>query len=306
MSMIVSDQNKLLLMMTSLKVMTKILKDYAKRITLIELEGKWIAITESFTQCISYAQKQDILLFQYKDDLAEIMTNMYEIEIVLKERNDHRSSINSHVQTILVVADKLDDVLVGFGFKRIIRPITEVVFGIFQAVGHMVSQPSSNILPSPQQTLYLPSQDAIRSSVPTTVESIVNHQVPTCSIEDIWQEHNVLQKKYRGIKIRVQLVTENLRNYICRTEALFFSESELPLRDVNGQYQSQDGNVGVYIDFEPQYDKTRYRDIQLFMPYEELHISNHSILLKFKVQFFVYSLQRIIATSDTQQFRLNW
>ena len=58
-----------------------------------------------------------------------------------------------------------------------------------------------------------------------------------------------------------------------------------PLKDSNDKFSTTGGNAAIHGDFTPTYQGSAYTDFQLFMPYDELHISRGKFDLKFVVKF---------------------
>ena len=59
------------------------------------------------------------------------------------------------------------------------------------------------------------------------------------------------------------------------------------IQDVNNSYRASDGHVSFLTDFKPGYDDSIYKDLELFMPYDELHMASGKHSLKFKLGLYV-------------------
>ena len=111
---------------------------------------------------------------------------------------------------------------------------------------------------------------------------------PSCTavVKNVWVEHNKFSGLVKGMRIHVDFETYNMRGRTGECGAYFYFSNGQKLMDYNYQYRSLDGQVCVYTNFTPGYDNTSYNDVQLFMPYSELHI-NGSATCKFYVQIAI-------------------
>jgi hypothetical protein len=85
-------------------------------------------------------------------------------------------------------------------------------------------------------------------------------------------DHNLWINGTKGMVIHVGFDVHGLAGQSGRVAAYFNYWQGVPLRDFNGIYKAEDGHVSVGEDFNADFDATNYKDIQLFMPYDELHM----------------------------------
>ena len=111
---------------------------------------------------------------------------------------------------------------------------------------------------------------------------------PSCTavVKNVWVEHNKFSGLVKGMRIHFDFETYNMRGRTGECGAYFFFANGQKLMDYNYQYRALDGQVCVCTNFTPGYDNTSYNDVQLFMPYSELHI-NGSATCKFYVQIAI-------------------
>lgn len=102
-------------------------------------------------------------------------------------------------------------------------------------------------------------------------------------IKRVWAEHNVRVGMVKGMKIHVDFEVVNSRGKQGFCAAYFYFENGNKLMDYNMQYRAIDGQVSTSVPFVPSYDESTFTDVELFMPYSELHVSG-AANLKFHVE----------------------
>lgn len=76
----------------------------------------------------------------------------------------------------------------------------------------------------------------------------------------------------KGLTIHVDFEINNCKGERGSCVVWFYYENGQPIKDINGEYATEDGNVWVYENFNPGYDGTRYKDFSLYIPYSEIHV----------------------------------
>lgn len=170
------DSNQFVMMINILSVSTKHLKDDVSELKSEEIEQRWQELLSTLHDCFEYAQSQNVDLRDYKNDLKEIMDNLYSVDKIVRSRNDGKVSIVDDIaQVVMFIATKIDDVLAGVGWKRIVRPITEAIFMIPKKIMALFSgktetpkllpdtikkylPPPMKVLPSPSNQPSIPHQ----------------------------------------------------------------------------------------------------------------------------------------------------
>ena len=95
----------------------------------------------------------------------------------------------------------------------------------------------------------------------------------TAVIRNTQSEHNVYLGGVKGMNIYVDFDIDNHQERGGKLLVHFFDDDTGDsLRDGNGRYADQNDNVVVYADFTPQYDSSRYTNVDLFMPYDEFEL----------------------------------
>lgn len=158
------DSNQLMMMINILNVATRQLKDEISELKILEVEQKWKELLSTLHNCFSYAQSNGIDLREYKTDLRDIVDNLYSVEKLIRNRKDGKVSIVDDIaQGVIYIAGKIDNVLAGIGWKRVVQPITEAIFIISKKILAVFSSTADtpkmlphiiqNYLPPPMKTL---------------------------------------------------------------------------------------------------------------------------------------------------------
>lgn len=104
------------------------------------------------------------------------------------------------------------------------------------------------------------------------------------SIEKVWVDHNVYQNSLKGMRIHVKFTVYNMLNRTGQATVYFYYSNGNALKDINGSYKTTNGNVATHVDFTPNYTSCIFKDLQIFMPYNELHCTNRG---RYDLKFFV-------------------
>ena len=101
-------------------------------------------------------------------------------------------------------------------------------------------------------------------------------------IEDISVEFGFSQNGEVGLAVHVKFQIWGRKGTRCHLTTLFYLKNGQPLNDFNNSYRDREGKVATGRDFIPEYDKTLYEKLTLFIPYSELHLVNglHDLMLK--------------------------
>lgn len=127
----------------------------------------------------------------------------------------------------------------------------------------------------------------------------------TANIQNVWVEHNQFEDGEKGMRIHVKFDVQNHKSQKGRVSCYFYKGDGTALKDTNGYYKTNDGNVSCGKDFTPSYDDSIYEDFKLFMPYNELHTNRVSGAYKFYV--IVWGLNSYnLAESDWQDFTMTY
>lgn len=127
----------------------------------------------------------------------------------------------------------------------------------------------------------------------------------TANIQNVWVEHNQYKDGEKGMRIHVKFDIQNHKSKTGRVSCYFYKADGTALKDTNGYYKTNDGNVACGENFTPGYDDTIYEDFKLFMPYSELHTGYVSGAYKFYVAVWGLNSYKL-AESDWQDFTMTY
>lgn len=110
----------------------------------------------------------------------------------------------------------------------------------------------------------------------------------------------------KGIIIHVAFDIQNMKNKDVGVTAYFYDNNGNALTDINDKYNTDNGKVATGKSIKPGSNNTSYSDLQLEIPYTELHQSGaNSKTLKFTVYIWDRSVspsKKIIASSSYTTF----
>ena len=97
---------------------------------------------------------------------------------------------------------------------------------------------------------------------------------PSAAFDSIWVEYDVKEGEARGMKIHVAFSAYGMKDMDAYLAIYFKYNDDLAgfLKDKNKKFQSSEGDVAVYRSIKPAYDPAVYKDLSLFIPYNELDL----------------------------------
>lgn len=109
---------------------------------------------------------------------------------------------------------------------------------------------------------------------------------PYAQINRIWVDHNEFYNGKRGMMIHIDFEANGLLNHTLNPVAYFEFSNGTALDDYDGSYRTKDGHVSVGDTGVANYEGCQWKDFKLFMPYEQLHMSEGSYSLQFSVNIY--------------------
>lgn len=119
-----------------------------------------------------------------------------------------------------------------------------------------------------------------RGAAPTRPASI------SAAFERVWVDHNVVQDGVTGMTIHTTFSVKGMKDGAGQMSVHFYDKAGKPLRDANQRYATTDGGIAVATPFRPGYDDTRYEDLAVFMPSDELHLGFGRFDLQLKARLW--------------------
>lgn len=98
--------------------------------------------------------------------------------------------------------------------------------------------------------------------------------IDSVKFDTMWVNYDVTQEGKLGMLIHLKFTMNNMKGVECAAAIYFLDadDEDAPLLDNNDKFATQMGEVAVFKDLKPGYDQTDYKDLQIFMPYEELDL----------------------------------
>lgn len=125
---------------------------------------------------------------------------------------------------------------------------------------------------------------------------------PSATLSNVWTSYNAYRNGEKGMIIHLDFLVYNMKDKTGKVIANFYRGTTTPLYDSNYQYRTDDGKVGISKKITPTYDPSKYTDLELFMPYNEFHITSYGEHeLSYAVQI-IDNKGNAIARSNRQYF----
>lgn len=93
------------------------------------------------------------------------------------------------------------------------------------------------------------------------------------SIINVWTDHNVTDSYgNNGMRIHIKFDINGMLDRTGQATAYFYYANGNPIKDTNDSYCTSNGDVATHVNFTPSYENSRFDDLNIFMPYSELHL----------------------------------
>jgi len=121
---------------------------------------------------------------------------------------------------------------------------------------------------------------------------------PKANVEKIWVVHNQTHNNVDCLEIHAKINTHFMDYEGGRLVALFDAPKGTMLLDKNDNYCTIDGQVSVGADFGSHQEHATFSDINLIIPYNELHLKNGEKDYYIRIGVYDYRLGEYIHFSD--------
>lgn len=121
---------------------------------------------------------------------------------------------------------------------------------------------------------------------------------PKANVEKIWLVHNQTHNNVNCLEIHAEINTHYMDYEGGRLVALFDSPQGTMLFDKNNNYCTVDGQVSVGADFGSHQEHATFTDINLIIPYDELHLKNGVKDYYIRIGVYDYRIGEYIHFSD--------
>jgi hypothetical protein len=122
-------------------------------------------------------------------------------------------------------------------------------------------------------------------------------------MDSSWIEHNVTVDGKMGMNLHYRFTTYDMKDTAAYIMALFMLQGKTGLLlDKNKQFASTGGNVSTWLKITPGFQEAWFKDISLFMPYDELDLDKgvYDLIVDSRL---IYTDGRLISSFGYQSFR---
>ncbi len=126
------------------------------------------------------------------------------------------------------------------------------------------------------------------------------HEQQASVIRGVRLEHNVFVNGEKGMRIHVDFTVAGHLGMDCKALVYGYHKNGLRLEDQDGWYTTMDGHVATHADFRPGYATALYEDLQMFLPYSQLHL-DPTLRNSAKLQVQLYSTASGAILSNTYE-----
>jgi hypothetical protein len=95
-------------------------------------------------------------------------------------------------------------------------------------------------------------------------------------IQSILVEDNVTKGSESGVRLHIKVSVHGFKGRSMKAIAYLHSPKGVAVNDTNGKCRTTDGKVCFSKKFQPSYDRSVFNDLQIFMPYNEMHLQRGS------------------------------
>lgn len=116
------------------------------------------------------------------------------------------------------------------------------------------------------------SPSSTRKSTLSTDENTTNDQGITVQFDDVTTDYNIDEGGQKGMQMIPKFTVNGMKGQDGYLAIHFQTRDGEPLPAGKGKYRDVNGNLAVFREIKPDYDETLYKDLELFLPYDELNL----------------------------------
>lgn len=104
--------------------------------------------------------------------------------------------------------------------------------------------------------------------------NLTKQEGPGAIFDSIWVDYDIKEGDTRGMRIHLSFSAINMKDMDAYLAIYFEYDDDIAgfIKDKNNKFNSTEGDVAVYKSIRPAYDPAVYKDLQVFMPYNELDL----------------------------------
>lgn len=104
------------------------------------------------------------------------------------------------------------------------------------------------------------------------------------------------------MRVHTKFHTYSMKDMTGKVVVFFYHQDGSPVKDLNDNYRTTDGNVSCSDKFSPTYENSLYEDFKVFIPYSEIHMLPGEHSYKCYAAVYSNSLGKYISNSDWTYF----
>jgi len=106
---------------------------------------------------------------------------------------------------------------------------------------------------------------------------------PVVTFDRVWVDYDVVEGGQRGMRIHAKYTVAGMKGIAGYLAIYFQKQNGDKLYTNNRAFRSKEGQVAVYFDMNPGFERTVYEDAQLFIPYAEFNLTRGNYDLRMDV-----------------------
>lgn len=106
----------------------------------------------------------------------------------------------------------------------------------------------------------------------TTDDTTDNYPNVTVEFDNIDVDYNVRNGKQLGMRMRVNFTVNGMKDTDAYLAIHFQTKDDTKLSAKPGIYRDVNGNLAAFKTLKPDYEETDYKDLELFLPYDEFKL----------------------------------
>ncbi len=125
--------------------------------------------------------------------------------------------------------------------------------------------------PAPESSKTPKTKTDKDSTIPASTE---DNSAVTVKFDNVKVDYNVKEKNVSGMRMHVNFTVSGMKDRDGYLAIHFQNKDGEKLSADQGAFRDVNGNLAVFKTLKPDYDDTLYKDMQLFLPYDEFKLSS--------------------------------
>jgi len=105
----------------------------------------------------------------------------------------------------------------------------------------------------------------------------------TARIESVRADHNVFENGRKGMRVHAKIHLNGMKGEKASFLAFFYDGDNNTLQDTDDTFTTSAGKICCWKDVVPKYENALWEDATMFLPYEQLHLTEDRRNLSFRV-----------------------